>query len=206
MDPLPDSAQLTPADDWIDAGYYYQKEDCPYKALTCWWNGWLEVKTVFPETFHDPNSEECDRLFTRCDFFSNWLQDYQLLIEENMAFDLASVQNGLRFCLEVAQRFPEMSQLAMNNLLGLTTHLQLTLGEAGPAFLLLEQMVENQPHTAQGYVVLADLLSIDAQRFNLRPDIDRARQLLLQALEKATDCDAWAVDVRLEDLAATVSL
>lgn len=206
MDALPDAAQLTPADEWIDAGYYYLKEQWPYKALTCWWNGWQEVKTTCPETIHDPDSDECNRLFTSCDFFSNWLQDYQFLIEENMAFDLVIVQNGLQFCQEVAKRFPELKQISRNNLLELTAHLHLALGESAPAFSLLEQMIECQPNTAQGYVVMADLLSIDAQRFNLRPDFDRAQQLLLLALEKAADCEAWDVEVRLEDLTATVNL
>jgi hypothetical protein len=61
-------------------------------------------------------------------------------------------------------------------------------------------MIEQHPSSAQGYVVLAALLSMDAQRFNLRPDFDRAQQLLLQARENATDCEDWDVDVRLEDL------
>ncbi len=206
MAALPDVAQLTLADEWVDAGYYYIEEHWPHQALACWWNAWQEVKRILPESIYDPRRDECDHLFTSCDFFSNWLQDYQDLIAENMMHDPICAQNGLLFCQEVAQRFPEMTQMAKNNLAELTAHLLLSLGDPVPALSLLDQMIEHQPHTAQGYVIMAELLSLDAQRFNLHSDFDRARQLLRQALEKATDCEAWDVAVRLEDLTEMVNL
>ncbi|PNU19855.1 hypothetical protein C2E25_10510 [Geothermobacter hydrogeniphilus] len=204
QDAIPASAHLTPADEWIGAGYYYLEEHWPRNALSCWQNAWPEVKKILPETVDDPDSDECNRLFTSCDFFSNWLQDCLHLIEERMTVDLGAVQFGLQFCREVAERFSGMRQLAKNNLQELTAHLLLTLGDRTPAFSLLERMIEEQPNTAQGYVVMADLFSVDAQRFNLRVDFARARQLLLQALDKATDCEGWDVEARLEYLTESV--
>jgi hypothetical protein len=168
--------------------------------LTCWWHAWQAAEAILPETIRDPGTEECNRFFSSCDFFSNWLVDYQSLLEDNLWQHPDAVQNGLLFCEEIIDRFPDMNCSLVNNFIETTSYLLLALGKSEQAFLLLEQMIEQHPSSAQGYVVLAALLSMDAQRFNLRPDFDRAQQLLLQARENATDCEDWDVDVRLEDL------
>ncbi|MBN1958727.1 MAG: DUF1186 domain-containing protein [Desulfuromonadales bacterium] len=200
MESLNTTAPLNRADEWIEAGYYYLGQDWRYKALTCWWNAWQEANKILPENIGDPGADECNRLFTSCDFFSNWLVDYLLLLEDNLEWSPVAVQNGLIFCREVIARFPDMNSLMANNFREITAYLLLALGKAEEALSLLEQLMEQHPKNAQGYVVLAAVLSMDAQRFNLRPDYARARQLLLQARENATDCEDWDVDLRLEDL------
>ena len=200
LDTLNADDPLNKTDEWIDAGYYYLQQNWHFKALACWYNGWQEVGNVLPETIRNPATEECNRFFSSCDFFSNWLIDYQSLLEENMAKDLVVAQNGLIFCREVVARFPDMSCSLSNNFVETTSYLLLTLGKSEQAFSLLEKMIEQYPDVAQGYVVLAALFSLDAVRFNLRPDFHRAQQLLLQAQKNATDCQDWDVEMRLEDL------
>ena len=39
---------------------------------------------------------------------------------------------------------------------------------------------------------------MDAKRFNLRLDIDRAQQLLLQAREQAMGCESLDIEIRLK--------
>ena len=201
---LSSAAPLNLADEWIAAGYYYLKENWRYKALTCWWHGWQEAEKILPATIQDPDTEECNNFFSSCDFFSNWLVDYLTLLEENLERDPVAVQNGLLFCQEAVARFPDMSCSLTNSFVEITSYLLLALGKAEQAFALLERLIEQYPKAAQGYVVLAATLSMDAQRFNLRPDFDRAQQLLLQAKKNATDCEDWDVDVRLEDLTDVV--
>jgi tetratricopeptide (TPR) repeat protein len=204
MGPLNTASPLSCADEWIEAGYYYFNKKWHYKALTCWWHAWQEAEKILPETIRDPKTEECDRLFSSCDFFSNWLVDYQSLIEDNLERDPVAAQNGLIFCQKIVARFPDMNCSLTNNFIETTSYLLLALGKSEQAFSLLEQMIEQHPKCTQGYVVLAALLSLDAQRFNLHPDFDRAQQLLLQARENATDCEDWDVDLRLEDLTDAV--
>ncbi len=200
MDTFTADAPLNLADEWIAAGYYYLKENWRYKALTCWWHAWQEVEMILPETVLDPGADECNRFFSSCDFFGNWLGDYLTLLEENLERDPVAIQNGLMFCQEAIVRFPDMSCSLAKSFVEITSYLLLALGKAEQAFALLEQLIEKYPDAAQGYVVLAATLSMDAQRFNLRPDFDRAQQLLLQAQKNATDCVDWDVEVRLEDL------
>ncbi len=204
MGALTSAALLNRADEWIEAGYYYLRQNWRYKALTCWWHAWQEAEKILPETLRDPGTEECDRFFSSCDFFSNWLVDYLSLLEENLEMSPVVAQNGLIFCQKVVAHFPDMNCSLANNFIETTSYLSLALGKSEQAFSLLEQMIAQHPNSAQGYVVLAALLSMDAQRFNLRPDFHRAQQLLLQARENATDCKDWDVDMRLDDLADEV--
>ncbi len=200
LDTFNDAIPLNLADEWIGAGYYFLEQEWSYKALTCWYRGWQEVKNILPATIRNPGTEECDRLFPSCEIFSNWLVDYQSLLEENMTHDAVVVQNGLFFCQEVVERFSEMRCLLATNFAETTAYLLLALGKSEQAFSLLERMIEQYPDTAQGYAVLAATLSLDAQRFNLIPDIDRAQQLLQNAQQNASDCESWDISVRLEDL------
>lgn len=198
--PPAEAAPPPTADEWIGAGYYYLEMHQSHHALTCWWSGWQAARTIIPIDIQDPVAEECDRLFAECDFFANWLQDYQSLLEENLKFNADAVQDGVQFCQQVLGRFPAMDIQRKFNLMATKTLLLLALGRAEEAFTLPAQMIKEQPCKAQGYVISAELLSLDAQRFNLRADLERARQLLLQARQHATDCDDWDVQARLEEL------
>ena len=191
---------LNLADEWIAAGYYYLEQDWPHKALICWWQGWREAQIILPKSVQAPDTEECNALFASCDFFGNWLQDYLLILEENFERNAVAAQNGLEFCRQAEGRFSAMSPQLKYFFMEIRSRLLLALGSPEEAFSCLKQIIELQPDSARGYVVLAEILSEDALRFNLRPDIDRARELLLQAREKANDCEDWDVDVRLEDL------
>ena len=197
---LNDVDPLNIADEWIAAGYYYYEKNWSYQALTCWRHGWQEAQIILPSNIQDPGDQECDSYFAGCDFFSNWLQDYQFLIEENIGWNSDIVQTGLQFCQQVRERFSVLSPGVANNLIETTVYLLLALGRSQEAFALMDQMIQQHPGSPQGYAVLAALLSMDAQRFNLRPDIKRAQQLLLQAREHATDCEGWDIEIRLEEL------
>jgi tetratricopeptide (TPR) repeat protein len=191
---------LNKADEWISVGYYYLDQDSPDKTIVWWFNGWQECENIFPTVLRDPSSSECDQLVPSSGFFSNWLQDYQSLIEDNPQRNLLMVKNGLNFCQGVVARFPDMNCLLKNNFIESTAHLLLALGKSKQAIILLEQLIDQQPHTAHGYAVLAAVLSLDAQRYNLSPDIERAKKLLLQARQNTTDYEGWDVEFRLEDL------
>ncbi len=193
------------ADEWIAAGYYYQDQHWPHRALNCWWNAWQTAQNFLPEGVDDPESREYERLFTGCDFFINWLQDYQSLIEENQHHNYFAVKNGLLFCRQVIERFPAMNPVLHNNLQETIFYLLLVIGKSDEAFLHIEEFIKQHPDTAQGYAVLSSVLSFDSQRFNLRADFQRAQQLLIQALENAHDCEGWDIEMRLADLTEELS-
>ena len=117
-----------------------------------------------------------------------------------MKWNVDAVFYGLQFCQQVTERFPAMDSVTKNNFTETTVYLMLALGRVSEAFALLDQLIKEHPNSAQGYAVKADLLTFSATRFNLRPDIEQARQLFLQAQERTIDCDDWDVKKRLKDL------
>ncbi|MBW6509399.1 MAG: hypothetical protein K0A94_07615, partial [Desulfuromonadales bacterium] len=96
--------------------------------------------------------------------------------------------------------FPAMNPVLQNNLHESIFYLLLVLGKSDEAFSHIQEFIKQHPDTAQGYAILSSALSFDSQRFNLRPDFQRAQQLLVQALENATDCEGWDIEMRLADL------
>lgn len=199
ISPIP-AEGLELADEWIAAGYYYQDQHWPHRALSCWWNAWQTAQDFLPEGVDDPESTKYEGLFDGCDIFSNWLQDYQRLIEENLHYNFFAVQNGLQFCRQAIERFPGMNPVLQNNFHETIFYLLLVLGKSEEAFSEIQEFIKQHPATAQGYAIFAGVLSVDSQRFNLRHDLKRAQQLLEKALENATDCEGWDIEMRLADL------
>jgi hypothetical protein len=191
---------LSPANDWMGAGYYYHGKRYFGSALTCWRNCWREVLKVLPSGVSDPQDDRLEGLFSACDFFSNWLQDYQMLLEVHSEMDVRILRDGLKFCREVFEQFPAMDDSLCGNFEQTRALLLIRSGKTTEGMEILEQMIRRKPDSAQGYALLADLLSWDAQRSNLRPDWNRAEQLLRQAQMTAKNCEEWDVDVRLDNL------
>jgi tetratricopeptide (TPR) repeat protein len=196
---------LSPADDWMGAGYYYRDKRYFGSALTCWRNCWREVLKVLPSGLSDPQDDRLEGLFSACDFFSNWLQDYQMLLEERSGMDIQALRDGLQFCREALKRFPAMDDLMRGNFEQTRAMLLIRSGRHAEGLSLLEEMIRRKPESAQGYVLLADMLSWEVRHLNLRPDWNRAEQLLRQAQMTAKNCKDWDVDVRLEDLKKKLS-
>lgn len=190
----------------LAAGYECHEEQNDHLAFMFWRRAWQEMRDVLPADVIDPNAEACATLFTGCDFLNNWLQDYQLVIENNLARNLDIARDGLLFCRQVIDRFPALHPLVKSNFQVTIVYLLLALGRSEDAFSQLQQVVEQNPASAQGYVVWADLLSCGSPNFNLRADYHRAQQLLKEALEKAANCEGWDVEMRLAELAASVTI
>ena len=93
-----------------------------------------------------------------------------------------------------------MNPVLRNNFNETIFYLLLVLGKSDEAFSHIQEFIKQHPATAQGYAIFAGVLSVDSHRFNLRPDLQRAEQLLVKALENATDCEGWDIEMRLADL------
>jgi len=184
-------------DEWIMAGYYYERNGSHWKTLACWKTVWPEVLNHLPELITDPRDERCDALFNGYDFFSNWMQDVQMLIDDCSQESILAIQFGMDYFPALLNRFPDMGDLFRRNIEESLARLEHCCGKTSNAETRLEHMIQIWPQCAQGYVVLADLFSTDAL---CEPDIVRAEQLLTRAKMLASDCADWDVVARLEDL------
>lgn len=198
---LPDEDRVempaTRTDEWIMAGYYYMKHRDDWKALCCWKTAWPLVLEKIPPTVTSPTDPRTDDLFNGYDFFSNWIQDLQAVID-NMANDsVAALQFGFEYLPRLLERFPEMDTVLRCNFEESFARMEHACGKTEQAIDRLERMINHFPKRAQGYAVLADLFSFDAHG---KPDLPRAQQLLTQALLNAEDCADWDIQARLDDL------
>jgi len=186
-------------DEWIMAGDFY-KTIKPRNALICWSQAWPEILKALPESMTDPDVAACNELFNGFDFLSNWIQDFETLLDDLAAESIAAIQFGMEFFPAVLERFPQMNPVIRRNFECSWALLECGCGKPDVAMARLQQMIETDPLNAQGYAVLAALLSFDAKRFNIPADIPAAQHLLLQAKMRADNCADWDVDIRLEDL------
>ncbi|MCF7818757.1 MAG: SEC-C domain-containing protein [Kiritimatiellales bacterium] len=187
-------------DEWIMAGAYYAGINAYGKALDCWEQAWPAVLDNLPDAVMDPDDEACTGLYNGFDFLSNWLQDVGSLIDDHVLGSIQAVQLGMEFYPAVLKRFPNMNEVIARNFEASLARLECACGKSEAAFARLQRMIEAYPQNAQGYAVLADLLSFDARTFGILPDIGQAQCLLTQALMIAKNAADWSLDLRLEDL------
>lgn len=191
---------LNRTDEWIMAGYYYEKNHGYGNALSCWIQAWPDVLRTLPESVRDPDSDVCDNLFNGYDFLSNWLQDVEQLVDGESVDSYQALRFGMDYYPSVLERFPNMNPQIVRNFEASLARLECICGKKEAAFARLQRLIEIWPDDAQGYVVLSELLSLDAEEYNIEPDIPAAQQLLLQAKMKAKNASDWDLDLRIEDL------
>jgi hypothetical protein len=193
-------APLNKTDEWMAAGYYYHEKRYAYLAQQCWWNAWQSMADLLPSTILDPDNDECDLPFNCCDFFSDWLQDYMMLLDNERTKNAAALRNGLIFCREALERFPAMDKEFVASFKVTQAHLLVAAGDADAGIAIFETMISEHPEEARGYVMLSDLFGFFSGNSGLPSDYERAEQLLTRALISAKDCDGWDVEARLADL------
>lgn len=192
--------EFVAANDWMEAGYRYMEKGAFWRAFECWRNCWDELRSILPESFRDPGVAEEKGVFEGCDFLSNWLQDFEMLLDELSERNLTPAQYAVAFFDDILRRFPALDAQIKRNMQVAQARCLSILGETEKAAGILEAMVAQSPESAQGYVELANLYGLETERSNMIPDIPRARRYLQDALENARDCAEYDVTVRLNDL------
>ncbi len=196
----PEAGPKNRTDEWIMAGFYYKDEDVNFLALTCWDVAWPEVLKAIPESIKNPDDAFCNGLYNGFDFLINWLLDIEKLINDNMENKSIAMEMGLTFFPAVLKHFPDMPPPVVRKFTAnLATH-ECACGKTEAAFARMKQLILDYPETAQSYTLFADLLSFDAYRACLAPNIPKARQLLLQAKMGTKDAKDWGVESRLQGL------
>ncbi|MDF7800300.1 DUF1186 domain-containing protein [Pontiellaceae bacterium B1224] len=196
----PEKGPKNRTDEWIMAGHYYDKDGQLSKALACWQKAWSGVRDAIPAAITDPDDAACNTLFNGFDFLSNWLQDVETAIDRAASDSLRAIQFGMDYFPAVLQRFPAMNPHIVGNFGASLARLECACGRSDAAFERLQQMIDTNPDDAQAYAVWADLLSFDAERFNLPLDIVAAQQLLIQAKLQVKNADDWGIDSRIEKM------
>jgi hypothetical protein len=186
-------------EDLMQEGYSLLREGRDLEASAGWNSYWSLVGSRLPAavtTVHD------DRLPEGLQIFSNWISDYQNLLEELLHRGEPVAALGCEFGFERLRRFPDDSeddQIPAHR--AIADHL-FFMGRLAEGLKLLETTVERWPHNAWGYIALADQYSHFWQHGRAVPrDLARARSYLERGLKLVAGSDRDVLQERLAELA-----
>jgi len=185
------------ASNWMEAGYRYLYKSSEHKAFDCWKESWELLRGKMPR---DPKTPGMAEAFDGDEPLGTWIIDFLAVIESLSGNHFHVLDYGLCFCRELSGCFPEMEEPLRSEHLFALAKLEARMGQGKECFQRLENQITNHPAEAKGYTVLADLLSFDARKYNLMPDLDRAEQLILAVLEKSENGSDSDLKDRLEYL------
>jgi hypothetical protein len=139
-----------------------------------------------------------DPLFRISQFFCNWIQDFEMALQNAARNDRRYADIGVRVIREVLNQFVEEDEYTIQNYRCDLGRFLFLAGRPGEGDAALQAVIRDYPHLAGGYVALADELSFWQKE---SPDIPRAIALLEQALSHPVeDAADWDVEARLDDL------
>jgi hypothetical protein len=188
-------------DDWVSEGYDYLEANNNSEAADTWLPVW---ETVMPKLRPDMRTfRAVDPLFKISQFFGNWIQDFEMALENAARDDRRYADIGVRVVREVLDRFVEEDENTILNYRCELGRFLFLAGRPEDGDAALQAVIRDCPHLAGGYVALADELTFE---WNVPPDIPRAIALLEQALSHPVeDAADWDVEARLDDLRDRVS-
>jgi tetratricopeptide (TPR) repeat protein len=192
-----DGAAVDRIDLLMQEGYRLSAARDTAGACQVWDRTWQLIRARFDPTMR--TCEEAGVVFTGTQLLFNWVQDFCMELLNAALDDPSYAEMGIRFCHEVLAQFTHESDSFTLNFradLGELYGLAGRLDEGQKTFL---DLIRDRPVSALGYVRLAELLAQGVGRQGQPIDLDRARELLEQALEKP-DADDFDVALRLADL------
>ena len=183
-------------DDWVSEGYDHLEANDQSAAADTWLPVWeIVLQRLRPDmrTFRS-----VDPVFKISQFFGNWLQDFEMVLENSARDDQRHAEIGVRVVTEVVDRFVEEDENTILNFRCDLGRLLFLAGQPDEGEAALQAVIRDYPHLAGGYVVLADELSFWRKE---SPDIPRAIALLEQALSHPVeDAAEWDIEARIDDL------
>ena len=169
------------ADEWIAAGYFYQKEYGSQKTLLCWGRAWEGVPKFLPNSALDPYANECDEFFDGAVCFGDWILDYLTCLVESASRSVTVLRAGMQFADEALALFPEMDEDLLADFGQAKIKMRLWLGEKEQAFRLLEALKKQASNPVVWLRFEADLFGWEAPKYNLCTDFSRVLQLVAEA-------------------------
>ena len=186
-------------DDWIDEGYALLDERKVGAGCERWLEVWRVLLARLPETtrrMHDTQPFLPGRHLAL-----NWCQDLEMELGNSAIDEPRFATLGLEYCDAWLARFPDDGELVQVPFRSARGTFLLRLGERDQAEAEFLSIIARWPHRAGGYVALADALSEQHDPGARLPlDSARAKSVLRQALERATDGDEWDLEERLQAL------
>lgn len=193
---LPERPSMEMVDDWVQEGYDLEGAGKPEEACGQWQKVWARMLMLFsPEmtTFSDVSP-----VFNFSQCFMNWIQDYEICLDNLIASDESWLEIGIPFIEQAEKQFAKEPGMIV---------LRCTLGRwlvkaerVDDGMRLFDSIISSYPNKCNGYVGLAEVLRQPGKPWF---DPKRAIQLVKQAKSACpqSELEEWDLENLLTDVA-----
>jgi tetratricopeptide (TPR) repeat protein len=196
----PDNTQLEKINGLMQKGYHLADQDKLNEACDVWWQTWKEtLDWLGTKKFTDIAEVNDFAGDAAIQFFSNWVQDFEMSLERVSSKEWRYSQMRLDFTSGFRERFPNSGDLTMLNMGTAAGEALFQLGRKEEADAQFEQVVKEHPSNPWALIRWGDMYTTWMNEATA--DHERARQLYERALKVAQDPnDKEAAKERIEDL------
>ena len=197
---LPERPSVEMVDDWVHEAYDLEEEGKQEDACELYQRVWKRMLELFTPEMQ--TLKAVDPVFNISQFFLNWIQDYEMCLENLIAGDNSWLKIGIPFAEQAIQQFSEEEYIVPFYCDLGRWLIQDGRTEEGEAEL--EKVISSYPDRADGYISLIDARNQSNERYLNTEDV-------IQVLERAkaacpqNEIDAWDIERRLADFAGRVS-
>ncbi len=185
-------------DDLMQEGYAFSNKE-PQKACDIWWKAWDIFKKQIIQ--NSTTADEVDAEFSGTQCFSNWCQDFRTALLNSSIKNREYAKLGVTYCSEFLEIFGvEDDKLFIDSFIGDIAEMYALSGDQDKGERLMRELIENEPQSAKGYAVLAQIISYRPKNGG-RACIEEQIKILEQAQSyPVVDGKDYSLEDRLEDL------
>ncbi|OGV67069.1 MAG: hypothetical protein A3K19_01630 [Lentisphaerae bacterium RIFOXYB12_FULL_65_16] len=191
----PERPSMEMLDDWMQDGYDAKESGDTATCIDLWLRVWDVLRSRLT-----PQMRCCDDalpVFNGTQSLFNWTQDLANALLEGADVDRRCAERGIRFAQDIVWQFPDQDELYVMNFRCDLGRFYFRDGRPQDGEAVLRDLIDDYPHRAQPYGVLADEFGLFAHG---QPDYARAIEVLELALAyPVEDANDWSIPRRLDD-------
>ncbi len=192
---LPERPSMEMLDDWMQEGYDFFEDDPPGKTVELWQRVWDTLRHRFTPLMRNLN--DTVSVFNGTQSLFNWHSDFCAALNNAAVKDPSYATLGIRYCREFLAQFPDENELHLKNTRADIGSFLFMLGQRDEGEVVFQELIRDDPDSAQGYVSWSDALCFKNPSHS---DREHALALLEQAQARpVTDAHEWDLDFRIED-------
>ncbi len=174
------------------------KKDKTSEGAACdlWLNVWSHVKELYKDIASIDEILPLEELF-----LSNWCTDVEMYLHNAGVGNPVYFNKRIVFCRDFCEQFPSSHPQTLHNMRRAEAEALFFNGQHEQGEAAFEQLVNDYPDNAWGYIGWGDMYSMDTTPRSLSwpTDIDRARALYRIPIERQLE-DAEDAEQRLKNL------
>ena len=195
----PEHPSIEMLDDAMQEGYRLSMQGEGASACDGWWKVWQTICSRLRPKMS--TTESAAVVFDGTQSLYNWVQDFALELHNAAVVEHRYAETGVRLCQEVLAQFRDEDELFVVNFRTDLGEFYFLAAQHKDGERVLLELIRDHPGRAAGYARLADLLGYGPTPKSKPIDLQRAQELIEQALARpVSDAAEYDLETRLDDL------